>query len=53
MNKYVKLLITAALCVTTLAAVGCGGSQKTGAVDNSKPVKVGVNPDLMPLLWIM
>ena len=44
MNKYVKLLITAALCVTTLAAVGCGGSQKTGAVDNSKPVKVGVNP---------
>ena len=44
MNKYVKLLVTAALCVTTLAAFGCGNSQKPGAVDNSKPVKVGVNP---------
>ena len=44
MNKYVKLLVAAALCVTTLAVFGCGNSPKPGAVDNSKPVKVGVNP---------
>lgn len=44
MHRYLKLLVTAALCVTALAGVGCGGSQKSGAIDTSKPVKVGVNP---------
>jgi D-methionine transport system substrate-binding protein len=44
MYRYLKLLVTAALCVTALAGIGCGGSPKPGAIDMSKPVKVGVNP---------
>lgn len=44
MNKYCKFLVAAALCVTALTAFGCGGGQKTGSIDTSKPVKVGVNP---------
>ncbi len=44
MHKYFKILVTTALCAMVLAGAGCGGSQKPGAIDTSKPVKVGVNP---------
>ena len=45
MKKYVKLVVIAALCLTSLVA-GCGGEKKaeSGKADTSKPVKIGVNP---------
>ncbi len=45
MKKYVKLVVIAALCLTSLVA-GCGGEKKAepGKADTSKPVKIGVNP---------
>jgi D-methionine transport system substrate-binding protein len=45
MKKFVKVLAVAAICVAALSSFGCGGNApKSGAVDTSKPVKVGVNP---------
>ena len=46
MNRYFKSLAAAAVCITALTVLGCGGAKPETApkVDTSKPVKVGVNP---------
>ncbi|MEA5091792.1 D-methionine-binding lipoprotein MetQ [bioreactor metagenome] len=45
MNKFIKAIITTALCVTALAAMGCGGAKSPEKqLDTSKPIKIGVTP---------
>ena len=45
MNKFIRVIITTALCITALTAIGCGG-EKTAEkqIDTSKPIKIGVTP---------
>ena len=45
MNKILKALITTALCLTTIAALGCGGAKNVEKkIDTSQPIKIGVTP---------
>lgn len=45
MNKFLKTLITTALCLTSIAAIGCGGTKNVEKkIDTSQPIKIGVTP---------
>ncbi len=44
MNKLLRILFAAVLCLSVLSLSGCGGDKKEEKADYSKPVKVGVNP---------